>query len=130
MVNAVEQIEHFDSDRGAFASWLFTIAARRVIDHRRAHRRLLRFLSRWSRRESVEASPAEHVIRQEEVRRVLAGLNRLRARDREIIALRCIAELSTRETAEVLGISEGAVRTRLHRALGALTSELGDDDVI
>jgi RNA polymerase sigma-70 factor, ECF subfamily len=35
---------------------------------------------------------------------------------REVVVLRDVQGLSTRETAELLGISEGAVKVRLHRA--------------
>lgn len=40
---------------------------------------------------------------------------------REVLILRDIEELDTRETASILGLSEGGVKTRLHRARQALT---------
>ncbi len=43
---------------------------------------------------------------------------------RNIVILRDIEELDIRETAAVLGISEGAVKVRLHRARGLLQREL------
>ena len=50
---------------------------------------------------------------------------------RTVLVLRDIEELSTREAAQMLGISEGAVKTRLHRARFALKArmeqELGPD---
>jgi RNA polymerase sigma-70 factor (ECF subfamily) len=39
---------------------------------------------------------------------------------RNVLLLRDIEELDTQETAEAMGISEGAVKTRLHRARLAL----------
>ena len=39
---------------------------------------------------------------------------------RTVLLLRDIEELTTRETADLLGLSEGAVKTRLHRARLAL----------
>jgi RNA polymerase sigma factor (sigma-70 family) len=35
MVGALEGLHRYDSDKGSFASWLFTIASRRVADHER-----------------------------------------------------------------------------------------------
>jgi RNA polymerase sigma-70 factor (ECF subfamily) len=43
---------------------------------------------------------------------------------RNIVILRDIEEMDIRETATVLGISEGAVKVRLHRARGLLQREL------
>ncbi len=43
---------------------------------------------------------------------------------RNIVVLRDIEELDIRETAAVLGISEGAVKVRLHRARALLQREL------
>ncbi len=43
---------------------------------------------------------------------------------RNIVILRDIEEMDIRETAAVLGISEGAVKVRLHRARGLLQREL------
>jgi RNA polymerase sigma-70 factor (ECF subfamily) len=62
-------------------------------------------------------SPISQLLREEVQQRVRAVLNRLAARDREILVLRHLEQLSTREMAAVLGISEGAVKTRHLRAL-------------
>src|SRR5579863_8235404 len=43
---------------------------------------------------------------------------------RNIVILRDIEEMDIRETAAILGISEGAVKVRLHRARGMLQKEL------
>jgi RNA polymerase sigma-70 factor, ECF subfamily len=43
---------------------------------------------------------------------------------RNIVLLRDIEEMDIRETAAVLGISEGAVKVRLHRARAMLQREL------
>lgn len=56
-----------------------------------------------------------------EVRAAVAALPR---RQREVVALRVIADLSAEETAEVLGISPGTVGSHLHRALAALRAVL------
>lgn len=55
------------------------------------------------------------------LRRELAALPR---RQREVVALRLIADLSVAETAELLGIAEGTVNSHLHRAVQALRHQL------
>ena len=44
--------------------------------------------------------------------------------NREVMVLRDVLELDTAETAELLGLSEEAVRVRLHRARAAVAAEL------
>jgi RNA polymerase sigma-70 factor (sigma-E family) len=59
-----------------------------------------------------------------ERRAVIAAIRTLPIRQREVVVLRYLAERSTAETAEILGISEGSVKTHLSRGLSALESEL------
>jgi RNA polymerase sigma-70 factor (ECF subfamily) len=64
---------------------------------------------------------ADRVAEREETRQtVLRLINELPATYRDVILLRDIEELDTAETARMLEISEGAVKTRLHRARLAL----------
>jgi RNA polymerase sigma-70 factor, ECF subfamily len=128
MVRAMERIDRFDPELGTFAGWLFTIASRRISDRQRAHYRFLRLLSRWRHHDGTAPDPVETAIDRERIDRLIHALNRLSHDHREVIALRHIADLSTRETAEALDITESAVRVRLHRALNALTEEMGDSD--
>src|SRR5215813_957369 len=73
------------------------------------------------------ASPSEQALRQERCQRVREALDRLPERDREVLALRYLEQLSTREVAAVLGLSEGAVKTRHTRALQKLHALLAGE---
>jgi RNA polymerase sigma factor (sigma-70 family) len=57
-----------------------------------------------------------------EIRQAIGALPR---RQREVVALRLLAELSAEETGEVLGIAPATVHVHLHRALTALRADLG-----
>lgn len=60
-------------------------------------------------------------VERRELRRVLdEALAALPDSYRNVLLLRDIEELDTQETAEIMGISPGAVKTRLHRARQAL----------
>jgi RNA polymerase sigma-70 factor (ECF subfamily) len=69
-------------------------------------------------------SPSRHAIREETRDRVRAALDELPSRDREVLALRFLEQLSTAEAAAVLGVGEGAVKSRLLRAVARLRDHL------
>jgi RNA polymerase sigma factor (sigma-70 family) len=56
-----------------------------------------------------------------------AALLHLPRRQRETIVLRYLCDLSEADVAAALGVSPGAVKTHLHRALAALRSNIGPD---
>ena len=60
-----------------------------------------------------------------EARRVAAALERLSAEHQAVLALFAVDGLSHREIAEVLGVPEGTVWSRVHLARRSLTAVLG-----
>ena len=74
------------------------------------------------------SSPSQHALREELRARVRRALERLAPGDREVLVLRHLEQLSTRDTAGVLGVSEGAVKVRLLRALERLRDLLDEED--
>ena len=64
--------------------------------------------------------PPGRAILAEEHREVLAALDRLPARQREVLVLRYWSELSEAEIADALGISRGTVKSTASRGLDAL----------
>ena len=70
----------------------------------------------WSER------PDQLLQRQEERTRVRACVEALPESYRLVLVLRDVEELSTEETARLLGMTPGAVKTRLHRSRQALRS--------
>ena len=70
--------------------------------------------------ESSDTSPEERVEGADLARRTAKALAELSEEAREIVVLRDVQGLSTKETAELLGVTEGAVKVRLHRAHASL----------
>jgi RNA polymerase sigma-70 factor (sigma-E family) len=71
------------------------------------------------------APPADRAaLDSEEHRRMLAALDQLPRRQREVLVLRYYGELTETEIAEALGISAGSVKTHAHRGLAALAAAL------
>lgn len=71
--------------------------------------------------------PSEEAVRAELRERLQALLDQLSADDREVLALRHFEQLSTAETAVVLGVSAAAAGKRYVRALTRLRKLLCDD---
>jgi RNA polymerase sigma-70 factor (ECF subfamily) len=69
-------------------------------------------------------SPSQRLVRQESRQRLRHALGLLSERDREVLVLRHLEQLSVAQTAQVLEISEGAVKTRHLRALERLRALL------
>ncbi|MES3631170.1 MAG: sigma-70 family RNA polymerase sigma factor [Longimonas sp.] len=70
--------------------------------------------------------PEQTAERSERKQLVHDALDQLSESYREVIVLRDLEERSTKETAEILDISRGAVRVRLHRARQALRELLNN----
>lgn len=115
----------FDPERGSAKAWILTVA-RNVLGDWRRRARLRQYVSLGSMHDLVHdaPSPEERLMKEEEVGRLLDAVATLAAADRELIGLRYGSGLDTAEMAQMLGISEGNVRTRLWRALGRLRKAL------
>jgi RNA polymerase sigma-70 factor (ECF subfamily) len=129
MLAQAERLE-FDNE-AAFRHWLFTQAtykiskrARYQTAEKRDARRVERLDSDLAACYSAFASPSEHAAAREQVERVEAAFDGLGERERELVSLAYVVGLSRAEIGARLGLSEGAVRTALHRALARLAALL------
>lgn len=74
-----------------------------------------------------EESCEQAAILNEDHREVIAALAGLPPRRREAIVLRYWLDLSEREIAAAMGVSQGTVKSSLSRGLAALARALGED---
>ena len=112
--------QRFPSFRGDAApgTWMYQIAKRtamsRIVEpERRERRRRDRNMATTIASELTHGNGDDEVVDRDLLRWLLTELD---ARDREILLLRVGLELSTKETARLLHLSEGGVKTRLRRA--------------
>ena len=144
LADAVRQLSEYLRYRPLpFYPWLRQLAWKRLSElHRRhiqAQRRSVRLEERRSPLPDESAmelasrlmghgsSPSARLRRQELREHVQCALAQLSERDREVLVLRHLEELSSSEIAAVLAISEGAVYTRHLRALRRLRRLLGTE---
>jgi len=83
-------------------------------------------LHEWHRRDDQHYGVLTSVIRREVVRSVVAAMDCLHARDREVLVLRLIEQRSGTETAEFLGISRDTVYVRQHRAVAEIRKHVAN----
>jgi RNA polymerase sigma factor (sigma-70 family) len=100
------------------APWIATIARNKLIDALRREGRRMK-VPMEEMLDLLEAPEGPGDGDSPMLDRLLAGL---RERDRDIVRSIAIEERTTRETASRLGMSEGALRVALHRALKALAA--------
>jgi RNA polymerase sigma-70 factor (ECF subfamily) len=126
-LKVVRAAERFDPARGSAKTWILTVARNVLTDWRR-RARLRQYVSIGTMHDLVyEApSPEERLLREEEVGRLLDAVATLTEADRDLVGLRYGSELDTAQVAQILGISEGSVRTRLWRVLGRLRGAMSE----
>jgi RNA polymerase sigma factor (sigma-70 family) len=71
-----------------------------------------------------EASAEDATVGRQEVESLVTVMRTLARRQREVLACRYVLELSVAETAQLLAISEGAVKSHTHRGLRALQQRI------
>ena len=128
-IGVVRGLERFRGDERDFRTWVFSIAHRRIIDHRR----------RVSRRPELLVEPSElsgglagvavgdaeaEALESLSTGWALSALGSLSTDQRAVVLLRVLADLSVEAVAAILGKSLGAVKSLQRRGLIALARNL------
>jgi RNA polymerase sigma-70 factor, ECF subfamily len=110
--------------RGSREAWLFGIARNAALDELRHRKRRARLEADPEDVDALGADDhAELALRREVVRGAMATLD---GHERDMLALKFSGGLSNTEIATVLGLSETAAGTRLHRTLTKLRKACDD----
>lgn len=124
---AMASFAGFDPTKGTGRAWIFGIARRVFARYVDGQRRDADRLARLSQRRPLEPDEVEEltarVDAEVEGRELLSQLDRLGRGERDVLELVVLAGLTPSEAGDVLGISAGAARVRLHRAKATLRRE-------
>src|SRR5690349_2332366 len=127
-LRAYTRLASFDRAR-RFSTWLLSIGSNYCID------RLRRRRFAWLTLDDVaytmpsrERGPERSALEHEQRERVPAALLRLPENYRLVLILRYWQDLSYDEIAQVTGLTESALKTRLHRARHMLAEALGPEE--
>lgn len=124
----IRVLHHLDgfSAEASMKTWIFKIARNIALDYLR-RKKLLQFLHIESLFKSLKTDDAplvDGLVMSEEVAALYEGLDKLKREYREVIILRKINELSTRESAAILNWSDDKVKSMLSRGLSKLRAEM------
>ena len=115
----------------AFRPWLLRIVSNETRNlHRGAGRRRAREQVVWERTEPLllgtaeSSDPAGALLATERPRELVVSMAKLSEAQRQVVTCRFLLDLDERETATVLNLPRGTVKSRLSRALRTLGQEL------
>lgn len=115
-IRAYHALARFDPER-PLRPWLLSITVNLVRNQRRAWGRYWRAVQQWWQHRPPPDTEANDPL---ESAALLAALQRLAPAEREVLVLRFFLELSEQESADVLRVARGTVKSRQHRALARL----------
>ena len=120
-------IKSFRSDEGAFSTWLSRGTRNLLIDHYRRTRQdrvtdsIEEQLPMMEEEGAAASARPDHVLAGREASEILQQtLQKLSPDLREAVILRDLQEMEYREIAQVLGIPEGTVKSRINRGRAEL----------
>lgn len=126
-LGAVRGLARFEGTSADFRIWLFTVARRRLIDHRRRQSRRPPLVALHEVGEPpAPLDVAETVLADMTAEAALQQLvAHLSPEQAEVVVLRVVGGLSAEEVARVTGRTPGAVRVLQHRALRRVRETIG-----
>lgn len=120
-IKIFQTLQSFDEAQGTFATWLNRVARNHLVDHYRRTRRdrvtssLDDEPGTMQETPSPAAGPGAEVESRERRELLQQGLEKLSPDLREAVILRDLSDLDYDEIAQVLGVPQGTVKSRINR---------------
>jgi len=120
-IKIFQTLKTFDAAQGAFPTWLARVARNHLVDHYRRTKKdrvtssLEDELGSLEEKPSPTVEPVAQVESREHKELLQQALDRLSPDLREAVILRDLQDLDYDEIAQVLGVPEGTVKSRINR---------------
>jgi RNA polymerase sigma-70 factor (ECF subfamily) len=122
---ALRHVESFEDKGVPYSAWLYRIAHNLVANwHRDQSRRPVVPLDERLLVSGSAKLPESEAITEEERSLLLAAVRRLAPDRQQLLILKYVQHLSNAEVAQIMGRTEGAIKSLYHRTLNALREEL------
>lgn len=120
-IKVFQTLKTYDAAQGTFSTWLSRVARNHLVDHYRRTRKdrvtssLEDELGHLEERPTAGVEPVARVEARERKEMLQAALDKLSPDMREAVILRDFQDLDYEEIAQVLGVPEGTVKSRINR---------------
>lgn len=107
---------------GEFTTWMYHLARNVLYDHFKKNKNIAQQLDLKNIEDKIaeEEQADEKIHKREELKKLEKAMEKMDMEKRELLILCRFQKLKYREIAEILNISEAAVKVRMHRALNEL----------
>ena len=119
-LKAWRHIDQFKIGTGTVQAWLYKIASTTVIDHHRTKKQQVNMHEEIADESTIE----EQFVKKTEQQQITRALKTLTDEQQSVIIMKFINDLSNKEIARVLNLSNEAVRALQYRALKNLRKKL------
>lgn len=117
----VLKYKHTYTEESKFITWVFQIARNENYDHYKKHKKHQHKDIEVVAYHLNDAEDIQQSIEASENKRILQrAMQQLTSEKREVLTLSKFKELKYKEVGEIIGCTEGAARTKVHRALQEL----------
>jgi len=123
MLKAYEAYDDFDQSRN-FGVWIYRIAKNHLIDHYKKARREIVSLEDAEYELKTDEKIVEKVDEKMQIEQVEKALEHLSEQHREMVIMKYFSDLSHKEIAGIMDMTEANVRVMIHRAVGGLKKRL------
>jgi RNA polymerase sigma-70 factor (ECF subfamily) len=127
---AMKNIGSYQEQGVPFSAWLYRIAHNLVANwHRDRSRRTFIALEDVSQLTMIDHGPEFAAQLMEDKEALREAIGRLHAERQELLMLKFIERLSNAEIGEIMGRSEGAIKSLYHRTLLSLREEMAGAEI-
>lgn len=124
---ALKHVENFEDKGVPFSAWLYRIAHNLVANyHRDRSRKPVIPLGDYVLESKSSIHPEARAVTNEEREMLLQMVRRLPEDRQQVLILKFVERLSNAEIGEIMGRTEGAIKSLYHRTLNSLREEMAN----
>lgn len=114
-IKALENIDSYESTKGTFASWIFAISQRSIIDQYRTYKKTYDINDFWDLPSTENI--LENISNKNQINQIKKQLGKLDSLHRDIIIMRVWQNMSYQEISEITGKSESSLKMMFSRTI-------------